>query len=154
PREATTLHFAFASRICHNNSMPGKSRAQQKAEDAAAKEGRLIRNAYHPAFDRRATDYCMLGATNEDLAGFFGVSLSAIEKWLVERPSFARAVRKGRIEADARVAKAMHAAATGYKVREEKLLVVNGKVEKHSVTKRYPPNVNAGALWLTNRQGS
>lgn len=121
------------------------------AETAADKEGRNARNTYHPGFDRRAADYCMLGATNEQLAELFGVSVSAIQKWLVERPSFARAVRRGRVEANVRVVKALHRAATGYSHRETKVLTVGGAVKKVDVTKRFPPNVNAAALILTNR---
>src|SRR4029453_16234954 len=105
-----------------------------------------------PAFDRRATDYCMLGATNEELAKLFSVSVHAIQKWLVERPSFARAVHKGRIEANARVARSLYKAAVGYKHSEIKLNVVNGELEKTVITRRYPPNVNAAALILIYRK--
>ena len=135
--------------------MPGKSRAQQKAEAHAMKEGRASKSAYHPGFDRRATDYCLLGATNEELAQLFGVSVSAIQKWLVARPSFARAVRKGREEADARVARSMFRAATGLKLKDVRTrLGENGQVlEKTETIKEQAPNVNAGTLWLTNRRG-
>ena len=141
--------------LCHNGLMPGKSCAQQKAEAHAMKEGRASKRAYHPGFDRRATDYCMLGATNEELAQLFGVSVSAIQKWLVARPSFARAVRKGREEADARVARSMFRAATGLKLKEVRTrLGENGQVlEKTETIKEQAPNVNAGTLWLTNRRG-
>jgi len=94
----------------------------------------------------------MLGATNPELAAFFGVSLSSIERWMVEIPRFRKAIENGREVADMRVAKSMFAAAVGYKHRETKLNVVAGVLEKTEVTKHYPPNVNAGVLWLTNRQ--
>jgi hypothetical protein len=136
--------------------MPGKSRVQLKAEDVALKEGRASKSAYHPGFDRRATDYAMLGASNEELAQLFGVSVSAIQKWLVERPSFARAVRKGRVEADAKVARSMYRAAVGYKHGETRVRRdQKGQIiEKTEIRKEQAPNVNAGVLWLTNRAGS
>ena len=51
----------------------------------------------------------------------------------------------------ARVSKSLHAAATGYKHKETKLLVVDGQVQRHEVVKHYPPSVNAAALLLVNR---
>ncbi len=151
---AKTRLVASIRQLCHNGLMPGKSRAQQKAEALAMREGRASKSAYHPGFDRRATDYCMLGATNEELAQLFGVSVSANQKWLVARPSFARAVRKGREEADARVARSMFRAATGLKLKEVRTrLGENGQVlEKTETIKEQAPNVNAGTLWLTNRR--
>jgi hypothetical protein len=131
--------------------MGGKSLARQQAEEMEEAEGRAARSAYNPGFNRRATDYCLLGATNEELAAFFNVHLSSVEQWLVEIPSFARAVSRGREVANVRVVKALHAAATGYKHDEVKLNVVKGKLRKTVVTKHYPPSVNAAALILMNR---
>lgn len=131
--------------------MGGKSLARQVAEEMAEIEGRTAQGAYHPGFNRRATDYCLLGATNEDLAEFFGVDVSSVQRWLVEIPSFAKAVSKGREVANVRVVKALHAAATGYKHQETKLNVVKGRLKTTVVTKHYAPNVNAAALILMNR---
>jgi len=135
--------------------MPGKSLARQQAELAAQDEGRHVRSAYHPGFDRRAADYCLLGATNAELGQLLGVAEKTIEQWLVERPSFARAVRRGRVEADARVARSMFAAATGAKVKERRTRrdKSGGVVEIIEVIKEHPPNVAAAALILTNRAG-
>lgn len=132
--------------------MPGKSLAQHKAEEVAEAEGRNAEGQYHPAFPRRATDYCMLGATNDQLAAFFGVSVSSIERWLVEIPRFRNAVHKGREGADARVAKSMFAAATGYEHKETKVFQHEGKLQTIDVVKSYAPNAAAGIFWLTNRQ--
>jgi hypothetical protein len=135
--------------------MSGKSRKRQAIEraelEARIADGMGRPGAYHPAFNRRATDYCLLGATNEDLAGFFETSLSTIEQWLREIPSFRKAISKGRELALSRVARSLHASAVGYKHKETKHFVVAGELVERTVTKRYPPNVNAAALLLVNR---
>jgi len=140
---------------CYKYRMPGKSLAKQQAEQAARDEGRDVRGAYHPGFDRRAADYCLLGATNTELGQLLGVAEKTIEQWLVERPSFARAVRRGRVEADARVARSMFAAAMGTKVKERRTRrdKSGAVVETIEVIKEHPPNVAAATLILTNRAG-
>jgi hypothetical protein len=132
--------------------MPGKSIAQQQAEQEAEAEGRHAENAYHPGFNRRATEYCMLGATNVELARFFGVHEHTVDRWLVEIPTFRKAVERGREGADARVAKALYHRATGYSHKAQKIFNEKGVPLVVDYIEHYPPDTNAAALWLTNRQ--
>lgn len=37
---------------------------------------------YRAEYDEQAYKYCLLGATNETLAEFFGVSATTIKKWM------------------------------------------------------------------------
>lgn len=135
--------------------MPGKSRALQRLEaeellaspDASDPTG----PRYYKILDRRAADYALLGATNDEIADLLHINIATFEKWQREHASFAKAVRSGREDANARVVRSLHAAAVGYKHKETKLNVVDGKLKKTVVTKAYPPNVNAAALILTNR---
>jgi hypothetical protein len=60
-----------------------------------------------------ARKFCLLGATNEDLAGLFDVAGRTIDNWLATIPEFAAAVQQGRGVAAADVVQNMHSRATG-----------------------------------------
>jgi hypothetical protein len=51
---------------------------------------------YKPDFCPIAYKFCLLGATNEDLADLFEVSLASIGNWLAKYPEFKKAVQEGR----------------------------------------------------------
>jgi hypothetical protein len=57
---------------------------------------------YKPEYRELAHNYCLLGATNEVLGDFFGVTRRTIQNWIATRPDFAKGVRRGRAVADAR----------------------------------------------------
>lgn len=138
--------------------MSGKSIARQTREaeldEAARISGLATEGKYHAGFDRRAHDYALLGATDDEIAGFLEVSPASVSRWMVDHPTFRRAVQKARVDAPIRVVKSLHRAANGFRHRETKLHVVNGAIKKTDITKTYPPNVQAAALILTNRAGA
>ena len=51
---------------------------------------------YKPEFCPLAYKFCLLGATNEDLADVFGVSRNTIGNWLARYPEFRKAMQDGR----------------------------------------------------------
>jgi hypothetical protein len=55
--------------------------------------------SYKPEYIELAHNYCLLGATNEVLAGFFGVTRRTIQNWIATHPDFANAVYRGRAAA-------------------------------------------------------
>ena len=57
--------------------------------------------SYKPEYDELVRNYCLLGATNEALSDFFGVTRRAIQNWIATHPDFAEAVGRGRAVADA-----------------------------------------------------
>ena len=63
-------------------------------------------NLYNATYCDLARDCCLVGATDEVLADYFGVTHRTIQNWIATHPDFADAVRKGRIVADAKVARA------------------------------------------------
>ncbi|MCA0304379.1 MAG: helix-turn-helix domain-containing protein [Proteobacteria bacterium] len=107
---------------------------------------------YAPEFCEPAHNYCLLGATNEDLAGFFHVCTSTIDNWLARHADFAAAVKRGRAEADARVARCLYDRAVGYEQRSEREVVVQGQLRTLAQTIHHPPNVQACIFWLRNRR--
>jgi hypothetical protein len=68
----------------------------------------------NPAYCELARDYCLVGATNEVLADFFGVTRRTIQNWMATHRDFADAVREGRVAADAKVGRALFERATGF----------------------------------------
>ena len=60
--------------------------------------------SYQAGFAEQARKLCLLlGADDEDLAGFFDVPLATLQEWLGSVSEFADAVRAGRTLADADV---------------------------------------------------
>lgn len=107
---------------------------------------------YQNIFPNQAFRHCLLGATNEDLAALFQVSVRTINRWLVEHKEFCHAVQAGKADADARVAAAVFKRAVGFKVPEVHISSYKGEVTITEVEKFYPPDMGAAAMWLYNRQ--
>lgn len=134
--------------------MPGKSKALSIREATLVEASRdSPSEPFAAPYYKLAEDFSYLGATNEEIAARLKVSITTFEAWIVAKPRLRRALDMGREMGLSRVAKSMHRLATGYKHNEDKLLVVNGKVERHKMVKHYPPSVNAATLLLVNRDG-
>ena len=117
---------------------------------------------YRPEFAERATDLCLLGATNDELAKVFGVDTRTISDWLVTRPEFSHAIKQGRELADAEVSRALYRKATGTWTQPAVKIVAkietlpDGRQVKseHIVpyTEHFPPDTAAAFIWLKNRR--
>lgn len=107
---------------------------------------------FDPEMSEQAHNYCLLGATNDDLAEFFQVSPSTIDRWIAERADFGHAVKRGRVVADSRVARGLYDRAVGYDRTVERSVIVGGELKAVSSTVHYPPNVQACIFWLRNRR--
>ena len=99
-----------------------------------------------------ARNYCLLGATNADLAGFFDVTTRTIDNWIAVHPEFATAVREARAIADAKVARCLYERAVGYEHMVERTVWHLGKERPVSEKVRLPPDTRACIFWLRNRQ--
>jgi hypothetical protein len=115
-----------------------------------AARGRPTR--FEPEMCEQAHNYCLLGATNDELADFFHVSSSTIDRWIAGRTDFGDAVRSGRVVADARVARGLYGRAVGYDRMVERSVIVGGKLRPVASTVHYPPNVQACIFWLRHRR--
>ena len=110
------------------------------------------RRAYKPEYCELAHNYCLLGATAEELAGFFDVSRGTINNWIASIPEFAAALREGRDLADARVARCLFARAMGYSHKVERKMLHRGEERTISNVVHYPPDTHACIFWLRNRR--
>jgi hypothetical protein len=108
--------------------------------------------AYKPEYCELAHNYCLLGATAEELADFFGVTRGTINNWIAKIPEFATARREGRDLADARVARCLFARAVGYSHKVDRTVLHLGEERTISNVVRYPPDTQACIFWLRNRQ--
>jgi hypothetical protein len=108
--------------------------------------------SFHPDMCELAHNYCLLGATNDELAGFFSVSPSTIDNWIARHADFGDAVRSGRVVADARVARGLYTRAVGYDRKVEREIILRGELKPVTSTVHYPPNVQACIFWLRNRR--
>lgn len=101
---------------------------------------------------------CLLGATDVEMADFFGVSEQTFNSWKKKQPELLESIKRGKEDADARVAQSLFRRATGYEREEIELKVVSlggregSVVEQVPVIKHYPPETAACAFWLKNRQ--
>jgi hypothetical protein len=107
---------------------------------------------YKPENDELARKFCMLGATNQDLAGLFDVAVRTIDNWLATIPEFAAAVKRGRDVADAEVVQSLHSRATGCRYETEKIFHHRGEVLRVPHTVCCPPETRACMFWLRNRR--
>lgn len=89
-----------------------------------------------------------MGATDQEIAHFTGVSLATVKNWYRQWPEFLAAIKEGKGQADERVERTLLQRATGFYVEVDQL--VDGRVVK--VQKYYPPDTAALIFWLKNRK--
>ena len=107
---------------------------------------------YKPEFCELARNYCLLGATNEELGECFGVTRRTIDNWIAGQPAFEAAVKAGRIVADAKVASGLYARATGYECKVKRTALYRGEPRKLETNVFLPPDTQACIFWLRNRR--
>lgn len=120
------------------------------SEDVNKKVGAPTK--YKKEYNEQTFKICLLGATDSDLAGFFNVSESTINKWKLDYPEFSESIRRGKEEADANVANRLYKRALGYSHAEEKIFNDQGSILRADTVKHYPPDTTAAIFWLKNRQ--
>jgi hypothetical protein len=109
-------------------------------------------SAYREEYAEQGRKLCLLGATDAQMADFWGVHENTIGNWKRAHREFAEAVRRGKMMADANVAEALYYRAIGYSHRAVKILQYEGKPIEVEYTEHYPPDTQAAMFWLKNRQ--
>lgn len=125
------------------------------ADDEARPEGRPT--DYQPEYAEQAAKLCLLGATDDELADFFGVHRSTIYRWKHIHDEFCDAIKSGKEKADERVERSLYQKATGYNYTEQQAIKV--KLEQHKeqvevvdVERHAPADTTAAIFWLKNRR--
>lgn len=114
-------------------------------------------SVYKKEFAKQAEKLCALGATDDELADFFGVTRTTIYRWKLEKPAFCNAIKSAKDQADERVERSLYQKATGYNYTEQQAFKV--KVEQHreevvveDVERHQPAETTAAIFWLKNRR--
>lgn len=107
---------------------------------------------YQESYNRQAEKLCLLGSTDKDMADFFEVDESTINRWKIEYPEFCESIKRGKISADANVASRLYKRAIGYEHDEDKIFNNNGSPLIVPTIKHVQPDTTAAIFWLKNRQ--
>lgn len=138
-----------------SDTKPAKTRKKAAPAEAApsaqpAPPGRPSK--FKPEFIEQARKLCKLGATDRELADFFGVTEKTLNNWKLESDEFLQSLKSGKNEADDRVERSLFARAIGYEHDDLDIRVIEGRIEQTPIIKRYPPDTTAAIFWLKNRR--
>jgi len=122
-----------------------------ESEQATGKVGRP--SLYDPSYAAIAGKLCgNLGATIEDLAKFFDVSIESVKRWAIAHDEFRSALKTGREAADERVEQSLYRRAIGYSFEAVKIMQDKGMAIVVPYTEHVPADVTACIFWLKNRR--
>lgn len=107
---------------------------------------------YKPEYVNQAAKLCVLGATDIEIADFFGVSVASLYRWKNEHPEFCESLKVSKEIADDRVERSLFARANGYEHEEVDIRVVDKRIVQTRLRKFYPPDTTAAIFWLKNRR--
>ena len=107
---------------------------------------------YRQEYAEQARKLCLLGFTDKQLAVFFGVNESTINRWKQKYPEFCKSIKSGKVIADAQVSESLFNRATGIEVTEVEVRDDGKKKVKRVTKKHIPPDPTAQIFWLKNRQ--
>lgn len=111
-------------------------------------------SAYQPIYSGQVQKLCELGATDQELADFFGVDVRTVYRWKHDHPEFCQALKAGKEAADERVERSLYQRAVGYEQDEVKIFMPAGKGAPVYAPYRakVAPDVTAAIFWLKNRR--
>lgn len=110
------------------------------------------RTAFKPEYvDQAKRLASVLGATDVEIAAFFGVTDRTVYRWKLEFPAFAKALTVGKAPANRRVERSLYLRAVGYSHEAEELFCKDGVVTRVKTVKHYPPDTAACIFYLCNR---
>lgn len=113
---------------------------------------------YKPQFNSQASKLCSLGATDQELADFFNVSLSTLNLWKETHPRFSEVIKESKRALDEQVERSLFQRAIGYNHEDVDIRAValgnnqGSEIVKTPIVKYYPPSEVACIFWLKNRQ--
>ena len=117
-----------------------------------AERGQGQPTKYKPEYNELACNYCLLGATDKDLANYLDVDESTINNWKIQHPAFFESIKDGRERADMNVTKSLYKKAMGYKQKVTKVMQYQGVPVIVEVEEEVPPDTTAQIFWQKNRQ--
>lgn len=124
---------------------------QRKDIKDLKKRGR--KSSYKEEYADQAHKLALLGLTDEEMAEFFGIGITTINRWKKDYPEFQKSLKAGKVVADANVVTKLYRRATGYDYDETSTTRKGRRTicEKHT-SKHQPADTTAAIFWLKNRQ--
>lgn len=108
---------------------------------------------YKPHYAGQAEKLCKLGATDAELADFFGVDVRTIPRWSAQYEEFCQALKVGKDAADARVERSLFQRAVGFEMEAVKITAPQyGTPKVVRYREAIAPDVTACIFWLKNRR--
>jgi hypothetical protein len=112
---------------------------------------------YLPEYNTQVYKLCLLGATDKELADFFGVSEQTVNAWKINYPDFLESLKKGKEKADMEIAESLYERAKGYEITREQAFKVkdangNEDIKVVPVTEEIPADPTSMIFWLKNRK--
>lgn len=107
---------------------------------------------YKKEYPKQAKKLCLLGAIDEDLAEFFEIGTTTLDRWKKAHKEFRGALKEAKTEADAKVVKSLYQRATGYDHIDTHFASYEGEIISTEYMKHFIPDVTACIFWLKNRQ--
>lgn len=120
---------------------------------------------YKKEYCDQAYRLCLIGATDKELASFFCVSESTVNKWKVDHKEFSESIKGGKEIADMEIVHELYKGAKDKVVTEQQAFKVKSvswdakgrRCEKESIEvvdieKTIPADFRNQQFWLKNRQ--
>jgi hypothetical protein len=146
---------------CERGKQAGEEARRAAMANAAAERGPsesqelawlASRKLPPPSASETIGKLCALGHTDFEIAGFFSVSATVINRWKAEFPDIAAAFKTGKEVADERVERSLFHRATGYTFDAVKIFNDKGAVTKVDYVEHVAPDTTACIFWLKNRR--
>lgn len=115
-----------------------------------AKVGRPT--AYKKEYNEQVEKLCRLGATDIEIADFFGVSESTLNLWKKKHKEFSESLKRGKEISDLEVANSLYNRAKGYEQDTVKVFQFQGEPIIVPVKEKIAPDTTAAIFWLKNRR--
>lgn len=106
---------------------------------------------YQEAYAEQARKLCLLGYTDAELADFFEVSESTINKWKLDYPEFSESIKRVRPSLMQKLV-TVFINAMGFVAPDIDIRVIENRIVETPLEKYYPPDTTAAIFWLKNRQ--
>jgi len=107
---------------------------------------------YEPEYAEQARKLAALGATDREIADFFGVHEATLYRWQQQYPELCEALKVGKEPADERVVRSLYRRAVGYSYDSEKIMQFQGAEVRIPYVEHVPPDTTAMIFWLKNRR--
>ncbi len=137
---------------CHAdcvNDVPQEKKTHKKKRNPGGRP-----SSFKPEYVAQVRKLCEFGATDVEIADFFGISDRTVYRWQIEYPEFCQALKAGKEAVDDRIERSLLHRASGYSHEAVKIFMPAGASDPVYAPYRehFPPDTTAAIFWLKNRR--